>query len=1164
MNYSETFCEAVDTIIAERLKALSYDKTVICTILDIDSIDPTKYYVQEDNGAKYYAYAESTVYKKKNQVYVTIPQSDYNNKKIIAGKYDKTDKNNYVSLSNKVLPLQESYVLSDDKNQGYLMALTANSRTDTVKKEISNFTIPASATHLLVQADFKTLLNKDGYTDGNFGIRLIAYTDNRNYLMEFDSNEMFGDTMNFQFYLTQEKIFDIINIEEQITKIECELFQKKNFIFNNNTSTETIDNLNIFVDNIKITACYLSENTMEETLTLYCTSSTEYSDEQIEEELSRIVKVNWFKFIDGKAVNITEKSQLGQNTLKWFTKSNNDEEWTYLENYDDQFELTINLDLNNYQQIYKINIGLEDEEPLYSSDLIFKRVNKKLNDIRVRLIKKVRESKGTYDSYKDSTKASDYIKECKNILVKYYGFSLDEDGNIPPSSLITEETYKLLKYDNRFSLCFHDTGDKNGINYTYLAPVVKEDSKRPEKNIFIFPFEDTYLDNNSTVLTGAKTIYSENQINCNNKIDIITDSGKDKINGDYYWQIDYLDYQGENRLFYDNNIVCKKQIKTYDTEEQKIVFLNETLKNLFLYNNNSVYELPINDFINKNYDFFKTFYNCSFYLSFNNKSYVKQASLIFVRDNSYQSNLDSLTNKVEYDNYALLKNYIKENINLYLAGNNKEIIPNVELEVNNYDEQNFITINNNSLTFPRKITWSSFNGDLITFFIVSTDGNQTISRTAVYACPIIYDQMEYVEEKQPNWEFSQYGDFSNIYFNLTLKPCGVDTVRDAEYLLKYVRTNKGTTTTTNKYGSEFQVDANNIITAIREYGETEGLLIPEGGYVLSGHNRIGDKLYAVSSVGDKVVWESDTKFYISSPSQSYYIKGYIGENEKNNNNSLTSTFIGTVNDEYGLFSIKDGTIRNKLTADSAYVENMLISSLDGKRPLWQIGNKYLRSNGQYLNYDTGAFVGQIQGSPGSVCYLSEWGCRNGFGHDNLKNAAGNEISGSDYWPHDRTNTSERPICFVYLKNNLVIYAPDGGYPGRTKIFIQDGRIDNCELNYCTGTVTSSSDERLKYNIKYFDDKYDLFFDSLKPRQFNWKENGLGSSGFIAQEVQESLNNFEIKIDDLVVKTNDYFSLNYIEFIPINTWQIQKLKNRVTELEKEVQELKLFIKEKMEL
>jgi hypothetical protein len=36
-----------------------------------------------------------------------------------------------------------------------------------------------------------------------------------------------------------------------------------------------------------------------------------------------------------------------------------------------------------------------------------------------------------------------------------------------------------------------------------------------------------------------------------------------------------------------------------------------------------------------------------------------------------------------------------------------------------------------------------------------------------------------------------------------------------------------------------------------------------------------------------------------------------------------------------------------------------------------------------------------------------------------------------------------------------------------------------------------------------------------------------------------------------VKTNDYFSLNYIEFIPINTWQIQKLKNRVTELEKEV-------------
>ena len=48
---------------------------------------------------------------------------------------------------------------------------------------------------------------------------------------------------------------------------------------------------------------------------------------------------------------------------------------------------------------------------MYSSDLIFKRVNKKLNDIRVRLVKKVRESKGTYDSYKDDTKAQNYIKE---------------------------------------------------------------------------------------------------------------------------------------------------------------------------------------------------------------------------------------------------------------------------------------------------------------------------------------------------------------------------------------------------------------------------------------------------------------------------------------------------------------------------------------------------------------------------------------------------------------------------------------------------------------------------------------------------------------------------------------------------------------------------------
>jgi hypothetical protein len=33
-NYGELFCEAVDTIIKERLQSIPYDSTILCTIVD--------------------------------------------------------------------------------------------------------------------------------------------------------------------------------------------------------------------------------------------------------------------------------------------------------------------------------------------------------------------------------------------------------------------------------------------------------------------------------------------------------------------------------------------------------------------------------------------------------------------------------------------------------------------------------------------------------------------------------------------------------------------------------------------------------------------------------------------------------------------------------------------------------------------------------------------------------------------------------------------------------------------------------------------------------------------------------------------------------------------------------------------------------------------------
>ena len=131
-----------------------------------------------------------------------------------------------------------------------------------------------------------------------------------------------------------------------------------------------------------------------------------------------------------------------------------------------------------------------------------------------------------------------------------------------------------------------------------------------------------------------------------------------------------------------------------------------------------------------------------------------------------------------------------------------------------------------------------------------------------------------------------------------------------------------------------------------------------------------------------------------------------------------------------------------------------------------------------------------------------------------------------------------------------------------------------------------------------DDKYDSFFDNLNPLAYRYK---LGTSnrmhcGFIAQEVEEALSNAGLTNQDFggiaidritsndretvedengnVVDDNNS-SINYLldhgfdkeygliyeEFIALTINQSQKLKKRVNDLEKEIQELKNILNNK---
>ena len=104
---------------------------------------------------------------------------------------------------------------------------------------------------------------------------------------------------------------------------------------------------------------------------------------------------------------------------------------------------------------------------------------------------------------------------------------------------------------------------------------------------------------------------------------------------------------------------------------------------------------------------------------------------------------------------------------------------------------------------------------------------------------------------------------------------------------------------------------------------------------------------------------------------------------------------------------------------------------------------------------------------------------------------------------------------------------------------------------------SSSDRRIKKDIADFDDTYEILFDNLKPRQYRYVDGNKGRvhSGFIAQEVNDAVTAAGKTIDENAYvcafenkEGETYYGLRYEELIALNTWQIQKLKQRIKQLE----------------
>lgn len=108
-----------------------------------------------------------------------------------------------------------------------------------------------------------------------------------------------------------------------------------------------------------------------------------------------------------------------------------------------------------------------------------------------------------------------------------------------------------------------------------------------------------------------------------------------------------------------------------------------------------------------------------------------------------------------------------------------------------------------------------------------------------------------------------------------------------------------------------------------------------------------------------------------------------------------------------------------------------------------------------------------------------------------------------------------------------------------------------------GSIQFTSDRNAKNSIQDVPEQYNVLFDNLRPviHKFNNGTSDRYHSGFIAQETDEARaiagltrQDFAAVCIDNEGTEKEEWSLRYIEFIPLNTWQIQKAKARISELE----------------
>lgn len=268
-DYIESIFKGIDILIDKRMEDLSFDTTVICTIVDDTECKNGKYRVT-DGSISYIAYSDKDDFKSGEQVRVNIPKNDYSKKKFIIGKYSTDDESapiTYVSPLESVVNISGNLTTSILGKRQYGILANGPEKSKILWNDYIDpyqfRDLQANGIYntLIIKADFKTMLYDYDYIEGDYGLRIDLLVrpspDSAVQLkrtVELSSKEMFGNPYNFTIFSPQAKTFSIVSAGI-IEGIELSLYQNGNFKDSKGQYTKPFSNMltdNIIVTNIEL------------------------------------------------------------------------------------------------------------------------------------------------------------------------------------------------------------------------------------------------------------------------------------------------------------------------------------------------------------------------------------------------------------------------------------------------------------------------------------------------------------------------------------------------------------------------------------------------------------------------------------------------------------------------------------------------------------------------------------------------------------------------------------------------------------------------------------------------------------------------------------------------------------------------------------------------